>query len=51
MEGAVMWRSRARILPGVVPRVNGHEREREIQGSESVPVPVELRLRELSNRC
>jgi len=29
MEGAVMWRSRVRILPRVVPRANRHERERE----------------------
>ena len=26
MEGAVMWRSRARILPRVVPHANGRER-------------------------
>jgi hypothetical protein len=29
MEGAVMWQSRARILPRISPRANGHECERE----------------------
>lgn len=50
MEGAVMWRSRARILPRVVPHANGRERGCETQGPESDPVPVELRLQELGSR-
>ena len=42
MERAVMWRSRLRILPRNVFRVNGDERERESGRPESVPMPVEL---------
>ena len=42
MEGAVMWRNGARTLPRVVPRANGHERERETQGPVSEPMLVEL---------
>ena len=45
-----MWRSRARNLPRVVPRANGHEGERETQGPESEPMLVELQLQELGGR-
>ena len=50
MEGAVISRGRARILPRVVPRANGHEGERETQGPESEPMLVELQLQELGSR-
>ena len=50
MEGAVMWRSRTRILPRVVPRVNVRRRERETEGLESEPMLVELQLQELGSR-
>jgi hypothetical protein len=50
MEGAVMRWSRARILPRITSRANGHECAGETQGLDSVPVPVESRLLDLSSR-
>jgi len=50
MEGAVMWWSRARVLPRITPRAKGNECERETQRLDSVSVPVESRLLDLGSR-
>lgn len=50
MLGAVMRWSRALILPRITSCANGQEREGEIQGLDSVPVPFEPRLLDLGGR-
>ncbi len=50
MQGAVVWRNGARILPPITSRANGQECEGEIQGPHNVPVPVEPRLLDLGGR-
>jgi hypothetical protein len=51
MERTVMWRRRLTILPRAVFRVKDDKRKRGIDRPQSVAVPVELRLQELSYRC
>lgn len=50
MERTVIGPGCVRILPRSVPRANGHESEQEPGTLESVPMPIELRLQELSGR-
>ncbi len=49
MKGTVIRRRCAGILPAVIFRTNGHQREREIERARSKPMRIELPLRELGS--
>ena len=51
MEGTVMSRSRARILPRVLPSGNGRKCEPGIYRPECETMPVELRRQQLTGGC
>jgi hypothetical protein len=50
MEGAVVWRSIARVWARIATRTNGRQRERRTERTWSESVPIELQLRKLCDR-